>query len=94
MAWSLTVRNISSLREKECGMLDAPTPPAVASWRKSNASGAPQSECVEVVTTQEHVWVRDSKNPLGPTLRFTREGWSGFLAGVQRGEFDLAGVPA
>lgn len=74
-------------------MVDVPQPPAMVSWQKSNASGDASSECVEVARTHEHVWVRDSKNPLGPALGFTREGWAAFLVGVLRDQFDRSGVP-
>jgi len=33
--------------------------------------------------------VRDSKDPNGPILRFTREEWSAFVGGTKEGEFDL-----
>jgi hypothetical protein len=33
--------------------------------------------------------VRDSKDPTGPILRFTREEWAAFLGGAKEGEFDL-----
>ncbi|MGH3794613.1 MAG: DUF397 domain-containing protein [Pseudonocardiaceae bacterium] len=66
-----------------------PLPPSAAFWRKSSASGA--GECVQFTCSAEHVWVRDSKNPLGPALGFNSEEWAEFLAGVQRGEFDRPG---
>jgi hypothetical protein len=31
--------------------------------------------------------VRDSKDPLGPVLRFTRSEWDAFIGGVQDGDF-------
>ncbi len=74
-------------------MVNVPQPPAIASWQKSSMSGDPDRECVQVVRRREHVWVRDSKNPVGPALGFTREGWAAFLVGVQRDEFDRSGVP-
>jgi Domain of unknown function (DUF397) len=75
-------------------MVEVPPPPATASGQKSRASVEEGGACVEVTSTQGHVWVRDSKNPLGPALGFTREGWSAFLAGVYRDEFNHSGVPA
>jgi hypothetical protein len=86
MTSSPAARDVPSLQEKEHGMVDVPQPPATACWRKSSVSGS--GACAEVVCTQEHVWVRDSKNPLGLALWVTREGWSAFLVGVQRNEFD------
>ncbi len=72
-------------------MVDMPHP-ATVSWQKSSASGG--GACVEVARTHEHVWVRDSKNPLGPGLGLTREEWTVFIVGVQRGEFDRPGASA
>lgn len=34
------------------------------------------------------VMVRDAKDAAGPVLRFTRDEWRAFLAGVRAGEFD------
>ncbi|MBV9163939.1 MAG: DUF397 domain-containing protein [Pseudonocardiales bacterium] len=73
-------------------MVEVPPPPATASWQKSRTSGDPSANCVEVTSTQGRVWVRDSKNPLGPALGLTGEGWSVFLAGVQRDEFTRSGA--
>jgi hypothetical protein len=74
-------------------MVDA-LPPVTTSWQKSKfSSGDPGQECVEIVCTHEHVWVRDSKNPCGPVLRLTREGWAAFLAGVRHEEFDRSREP-
>jgi hypothetical protein len=94
MTSSLTARDVPSPQEKEYGMVEVPLPPATASWHKSSATGEPERACVEVTSTQGHVWVRDSKNPLGPALGFPREGWAVFIVGVQRGEFARSGVPA
>jgi Domain of unknown function (DUF397) len=85
---------VPSLYEKEYGMVDVPQVPAPVSWQRSYASGSESSDCVEVVSTQGYVWVRDSKNPLGPVLGFTHEEWSAFLIGMQRDEFNRSGVPA
>ncbi|MGH3720544.1 MAG: DUF397 domain-containing protein [Pseudonocardiaceae bacterium] len=75
-------------------MIEVPRPPTTASWQKSSASGDQNNiDCAEVTRTHEYVWVRDSKNPLGPALGFTREGWVVFLDGVRRDEFDRSGVP-
>lgn len=43
--------------------------------------------CVEVYVDRDEVLVRDSKDPQGPALRFTREEWLNFLSGVKAGEF-------
>lgn len=57
-------------------------------WRKSTVSGSAGS-CVEVAFPDgDGVWVRNSRDPDGAILRFTRQEWSAFLAGVRLGEFD------
>jgi hypothetical protein len=57
-------------------------------WKKSTFSEG-ESECVEVAMAQGGVLVRDSKNPGGPALWFTRFEWIAFLYGVLAGEFGL-----
>lgn len=60
----------------------------VGLWRKSSYSGA-NGNCVEVARFQERALaVRDSKDPSGPVLNFSAEGWSAFLRGVKGGDFD------
>jgi hypothetical protein len=39
--------------------------------------------CVEVAITDLTVGIRDSKNPSGPMLVVTRDGWREFLATLQ-----------
>ncbi|GAA2131623.1 DUF397 domain-containing protein [Streptomyces synnematoformans] len=63
-----------------------------AVWKKSSRSGGSESQCVEcadVTQTHARIAVRDSKDPEGPALLFTREAFSGFIAAVRRNEFDL-----
>ncbi|MFD7415215.1 DUF397 domain-containing protein [Kitasatospora purpeofusca] len=56
-------------------------------WRKSTFSGE-TGACVEVADGVPGVLpVRDSKDPLGPSLLFTSEAWAAFVAGVRAGEF-------
>lgn len=58
-------------------------------WRKSTRSGGADN-CVEVATAiDQHVGVRDSKNPDGGILVFTPSEWAAFVEGVRNGEFDL-----
>lgn len=58
-------------------------------WRKSSFSGPPHKNCVEVAGAGAGaVSVRDSKDPSGPVLAFTRDEWIAFLRGVRAGEFD------
>lgn len=87
MTFSLAARDVPSPQEKEYGTGEVPQPPATVYWQKSSASGA-GGACVQITGTDAYVWVRDSKNPLGPFLGFTRDGWAAFLVGVQRDEFD------
>ncbi len=57
-------------------------------WRKSTYSFS-NSNCVEVREDPSGtVAVRDSKDPGGPVLAFTRAGWDAFIKGVKSGERD------
>ena len=45
--------------------------------------------CVEIANLPEGgVAIRDGKAVPGPVLRFTRQEWDAFIAGVKAGEFD------
>ncbi|WP_030259931.1 MULTISPECIES: DUF397 domain-containing protein [Streptomyces] len=58
-----------------------------ATWRKSTYSNG-DGECIEVADgITGIVPVRDSKDPSGPALKFTSEGWQAFVAGIRAGEF-------
>lgn len=60
-----------------------------ARWRKSSRSGN-GGNCVEVADNlPDIIAIRDSKNPDGPALVFTRSRWQTFLAGIKGGTFDL-----
>jgi hypothetical protein len=61
-----------------------------AVWHKSTRSGGNGGDCVEVARNLPGiVAIRDTKDPGGAALVFTRAEWNAFLAGVREGEFDL-----
>jgi hypothetical protein len=63
----------------------------VASWRKSTASN-PSGECVEVAELPGgDIAVRNSRDPGGPALVYSRVEVAAFLAGIKDGEFDYFG---
>ena len=48
--------------------------------------------CLEVASLPDgEIGVRDSKDPDGAVLRFTRDEWHAFLGGARKGEFDGIG---
>lgn len=56
-----------------------------ARWRKSSRSnGGGDGDCVEVAELRDQVAMRDSKNPTGPVLAFTRTEWRAFLGPGRR----------
>jgi len=62
-----------------------------ANWRKSSYSGSNGGACVEVASNlPDVIAVRDSKDPDGPRLVFSRGDWRAFLAGLQAGQFSLS----
>lgn len=56
-------------------------------FRKSTYSGA-NGNCVEFAPTTTGVAMRDSKNPNGAVLDFTKAEIAAMIAGVKAGEFD------
>jgi len=59
-----------------------------ARWFKSSRSSG-SKECVETAHLDNgYVGVRDSKNPDGPALVFTPNGWDAFMSSAKAGEFN------
>jgi hypothetical protein len=57
-----------------------------AEWHKSSRSGGNGGQCVEVaLNLPTVVAVRDSKNPQGGTLVFSRAEWAAFIDAVKDG---------
>lgn len=60
-------------------------------WRKSSASN-PSGNCVEAAALPDgQVAVRNSRDPEGAALVYTRAEIAAFLTGVRNGEFDDLG---
>jgi hypothetical protein len=60
----------------------------VIAWRKSSYSSGESDNCVEMADNLPDVIpVRDSKDPHGPALTFSRDAWTSFVGAVARGEF-------
>ncbi|MEU1617576.1 DUF397 domain-containing protein [Streptomyces sp. NPDC005722] len=58
-------------------------------WTKSTRSQG-NGACVEVASrTSSAVDVRDSKDPDGPTLAFSPDAWTAFVADIGHGTYDL-----
>jgi hypothetical protein len=56
-------------------------------WLKSKHCDS--NACVEVALIGQDVALRDSKDPDGPVLCFTKQEWDAFTAGVSAGDFVL-----
>jgi hypothetical protein len=58
-----------------------------AAWHKSSYSAANGGQCVEVAgNIPRIVAVRDSKDPAGPRLTFSRADWTTFTDGIRNGD--------
>lgn len=57
-------------------------------WRKSSASN-PAGDCVELAALHTgEIAVRNSRDPHGPALVYTRAELAAFIDGAKHGEFD------
>jgi Domain of unknown function (DUF397) len=56
-------------------------------WRRARCDSG---SCVEVALLGDAVAVRNSNDPDGPVLRFTRAEWTTFVNGVKAGDFALS----
>jgi hypothetical protein len=59
-----------------------------ARWRKSSRSSA-NGACVEAAPIGQTVFIRDSKNPHGAHLAFTRRAWRTLTHRLKAGAYDL-----
>lgn len=55
-------------------------------WRRSSSCSS--ASCVEVSRDEEHVLIRDAKQPSVPPQRYTPDEWLAFVTAVKAGEFD------
>ncbi len=56
-------------------------------WLKARSSGA-NGQCVEIGADEGKIAMRDSKDPDGPILVFSKAEFRAFLEGARTGEFD------
>lgn len=56
-------------------------------WIKASRS-ADQGACVEMAASGDTVLVRDSKDPGGPVLRYTKSEFAAWIDAAKDGEFD------
>ncbi|MFC0530415.1 DUF397 domain-containing protein [Phytohabitans kaempferiae] len=59
-----------------------------AVWRKSTRTQQ-SGQCVEIAAVDQVIGVRDSKDPTGPVLVFTRPAFAAFLQAAAGGEFEV-----
>jgi Domain of unknown function (DUF397) len=57
-------------------------------WQKARRS-VNNGACVEVASVSRQIFVRDSQDQNGPTMRYSKASWKVFLADVKKDQFDL-----
>jgi hypothetical protein len=72
-----TDKKFSIRKLKEGIVMTGLQQPCPLSWKKSTASGS--GACVEVAKAGGMVFIRDSKDPSGSVLAFSRKEWGAFL---------------
>jgi hypothetical protein len=65
------------------------TPSERARWRKSSHSATGNDTCVELADLASAVGVRDSVDPDGPKLAFSRGELAALVGRIKAGEVDL-----
>ena len=76
------------MQQRDPGSSVAADALGVVHWRKSRASN-PSGDCVELAGLDDGgVAVRNSRDPRGPALIFTRAEIAAFLRGAKDREFD------
>lgn len=56
-----------------------------AIWRKSTRSGGDYGQCVELAVLPHVVGVRDSRDPAGPVLEFSRREVAALIENIKAG---------
>jgi Domain of unknown function (DUF397) len=62
--------------------------PRLLEWRKARRSMG-NGDCVEVAPVRKRILLRDSKDPDGPILEYSRSSWLRFTMKVKNGAYDL-----
>ncbi|ASU77809.1 DUF397 domain-containing protein [Actinopolyspora erythraea] len=58
-------------------------------FHKAEASSIEGTECVEVARSGDTFGIRNSREPDGPVLEFTRAEMIAFASGIRNGEFGV-----
>lgn len=59
-----------------------------SAWQKSPRCDS--GNCVEIAQADGGFLVRDSKDPDGPMLRFSRPEWEAFVESIREGDFQFS----